>query len=155
MLDKALKIIGSFNKHKVDYIVIGGYAIILHGYLRATEDIDVLIKMTPENISAFQKALIEIYDDSEIKEISFDELQKYSVIRYGTPDNFYIDVISRIGETFFYHNVEAICKIIGKVEIKFASVNSLYEMKKNTYREKDKIDILFLKEKLKNKTKKK
>lgn len=154
MLDKALKIIGSFNKHKVDYIVIGGYAIILHGYLRATEDIDVLIKMTPENISAFQKALTEIYDDSEIKEISFDELQKYSVIRYGTPDNFYIDVISRIGEAFSYHNVEAISKIIGEVEIKFASVNSLYEMKKNTYREKDKIDLLFLKEKLKSKSKK-
>lgn len=150
MLDKALKIIDSLNKCNVAYIIIGGYAIILHGFLRATEDIDLILKIEPRNISNLRDALTAIYNDNEIKEITFEELKNYPVIRYGTPDNFYIDIISGIGEAFSFDNIETITKVIDNVEIKFASVKSLYEMKKITYREKDKLDILFLKQKLEN-----
>lgn len=150
MLDKVLKVIDSLNKLDVQYVIIGGYAVILHGFLRATDDIDILLEMSSDNISNFQKALLNVYNDHEINEISFKELQTYSVIRYGTPDNFYIDVISRIGEMFSYKNIDKVSKVIDGVEIKFASAESLFMMKKNTYREKDNIDILFLKEKLKN-----
>jgi len=150
LLEQALKIIESFNKHKVNYVIIGGYAVILHGFLRATEDIDIVLSMTQENVSNFQNALTSVYEDPEIKEISFLELQKYPVIRYGTPDNFYLDIISKIGELFSFENIEIVTKKINNTKIKFASVKSLYAMKKNTYREKDKIDVLFLKEKIKN-----
>ncbi|MEW6195128.1 MAG: nucleotidyltransferase [Bacteroidota bacterium] len=150
MLDKVLKVIDSFNKHDVQYVIIGGYAVILHGFLRATDDIDILLEMSLANISNFQKALLNVYNDPEIDEISFKELQTYSVIRYGTPDNFYIDVISRIGEMFSYQNIDKVSKVIDGVEIKFASAEALFMLKKNTYREKDKLDILFLIEKLKN-----
>ncbi len=149
MLEQALKIIESLNKHKVKYVIIGGYAVILHGFLRATEDIDIVLSMTQENVTNFQNALSSIYDDSEIREISFQELQKYPVIRYGTPDNFYLDIISKIGELFSFDNIEILTKKINNTEVKFASAKSLFEMKKNTYREKDKIDVLFLKEKIK------
>ena len=37
------------NKHEVDYILIGGWAVIYHGYPRATADIDFLYKATIEN----------------------------------------------------------------------------------------------------------
>lgn len=150
MLDKVLKVIDSLNKHKVEYIIIGGYAVILHGFLRATEDIDIIVKMTESNITKLQTALNVIYNDNEINEITFEELNNYPVIRYGTADNFYIDIISRIGEAFSYDNIGIVSKEIESIQIKFASAASLYEMKKNTYREKDKLDILFLKEKLEN-----
>lgn len=150
MLEQSLKIIDALNEYKVDYVIIGGYAVILHGYLRATEDIDIVLKMTQENIVRFQEALFSIYNDSEIKEISFKELKKYPVIRYGTEDNFYLDIIAKIGERFSFDNIEIVAKKINNTRIKFASAKSLYEMKKYTYREKDKIDLLFLKEKLKN-----
>jgi hypothetical protein len=148
MLDKIPKIISFLNKHKVEYVIIGGYAIIIHGFLRATEDIDLVLKMTHENVSKFQKALLTIYNDNDINEINFSELSNYSVIRYGTPDNYYIDVISKIGELFNYDNISKEIKIIDGIEFITATAESLYEMKKNTYREKDKLDILFLKEKL-------
>lgn len=150
MLDKVLNIIESFNKHEVDYVIIGGYAVIMHGFLRATEDIDVMLLMTNENITRFQNALYDVYAEKEIEELSFDELGKYPVIRYGTPDNFYIDIISGLGTAFSFENVDIEKKVVDNVEIKFASVKSLIEMKKNTYREKDKIDLLFLTEKKKN-----
>ena len=150
MLDKVLNIIESFNKHEVDYVIIGGYAVIMHGFLRATEDIDVMLLMSNENITRFQNALYDVYAEKEIEELSFDELGKYPVIRYGTPDNFYIDIISGLGTAFSFENVDIEKKVVDNVEIKFASVKSLIEMKKNTYREKDKIDLLFLTEKKKN-----
>ena len=150
MLDKALNIIESFNKHEVDYVIIGGYAVILHGFLRATEDIDVMLQMTKENITRFQNALYDVYAEKEIEELSFDELGKYPVIRYGTPDNFYIDIISGLGTAFSFEDIDIEKKVVDNVEVKFASVKSLIEMKKDTYREKDKIDLLFLTEKKKN-----
>lgn len=122
----------------------------MHGFLRATEDIDVMLLMTNENITRFQNALYDVYAEKEIEELSFAELGKYPVIRYGTPDNFYIDIISGLGTAFSFENVDIEKKVVDNVEVKFASVKSLIEMKKNTYREKDKIDLLFLTEKKKN-----
>lgn len=150
MLEKVPKIIESLNRNEVQYVIIGGYAVILHGYLRATEDLDLVLLMTEENINKFQKALKEMYDDKDIDEINYNELSEYSVIRYGTPDNFYIDIISRIGERFDYNNISIKEQVIDDITFKLATAESLYEMKKNTFREKDKIDIRFLKEKLKN-----
>jgi len=150
MLDKVPEIIKSLDRNNVKYVIIGGYAIILHGYLRATEDLDLVVEMTQENINNFQKALKEVYNDKDIDEINYFELSNYSVIRYGTPDNFYIDVISRIGESFDFNNITKQDKVIDEIVFKYATAESLLEMKQNTHREIDKLDILFLKEKIKN-----
>ncbi len=37
------------NKHEVHYLVIGGYAVVAHGYVRATGDIDIWVSNTNEN----------------------------------------------------------------------------------------------------------
>ncbi len=153
VLDSVLKIVDSLNRSKVDYVIIGGYAIILHGFLRATEDIDVMVKMNEENIQKFREAIEEVYPDENLADISFEELKKYPVIRYGTPDNFYIDIISEMGTEFSFEKVIKESKKIEGVEVYFATAKSLYEMKKNTYREKDNLDIIFLKEKLKDDSK--
>jgi hypothetical protein len=36
------------NKHKVAYILVGGYAVILHGYRRTTGDLDIWVNQTKE-----------------------------------------------------------------------------------------------------------
>ena len=46
--DDLLTIIESFNKHSVNYILIGGFALQFHGHSRATEDIDFLVQPTKE-----------------------------------------------------------------------------------------------------------
>ena len=150
MLDKVLKIVKSMNQHKVNYVIIGGYAIIMHGYLRATEDLDIMIEMDEENVIKLQQAMKDVYEDKDIEEISYSELEKFPVMRYGTPDNFYIDVISGLGTEFSFKDIKIVEKNIEGVTIPFASIYSLYEMKNNTYREKDKLDLLFIKQKLKD-----
>ena len=47
----------ALNRAKAKYLVIGGIACILHGYARATEDIDILIERTAENADRVLKAL--------------------------------------------------------------------------------------------------
>ncbi len=150
MLDQVLKIINSLNQHNVNYVIIGGYAIILHGYLRATEDLDIMIEFTEKNVKNLQTALKSIYNDDDIDDINLSELGSYPVIRYGTPDNFYIDIISGLGTKFSYSDIEIVRKNIDSISIPFASISSLYEMKKDTYREKDKLDMLFLRERFNN-----
>ena len=90
-----IKVFKAFDEHKVEYILIGGVAVILHGLERLTRDIDIFVKVIPKNIEKLRKALYCVYEDLSIKEITLEDLQNYPVIRYGTPDGFYIDVMAK------------------------------------------------------------
>lgn len=50
-------LIVSLNEAKVDYMLVGGYAVMAHGYVRATQDIDIWVRPTVENA---QRVLIAL-----------------------------------------------------------------------------------------------
>ncbi len=143
--DRFIDILRALEKFKVDYVLVGGFAVILYGFNRPTEDIDLFIKRIPENVEKLRKALRSVFDDDAIEEIVFDDLENYAVIRYGAPDDFHIDIISRIGEAFSFEDIEYEELELEGTRIKIAKPDILYRMKKNTMREKDKVDLLFLK----------
>jgi hypothetical protein len=121
-------------------------AVILHGLERLTRDIDIFIKPDPENIDNLKRALHSIFDDQSINEITAEELQKYAVIRYGTPDGFYIDIMTKLGEAFSFQDLEYEIIEYKGIKIRLATPGILYKMKKDTVRFQDKIDALFLQE---------
>ena len=45
------------NQYVVEYIVVGGYAVIIRGYSRSTGDIDIWVNKTEENFIKLQKAI--------------------------------------------------------------------------------------------------
>ena len=47
------------NVHKVEYLVVGGYAVAIHGFPRTTGDIDFWVKPSQENAERIVKSLIE------------------------------------------------------------------------------------------------
>jgi hypothetical protein len=51
-----LRLLGS---HGVEYLLVGGYAVSIHGYVRATNDLDVWVKIGPENARRIDAALRE------------------------------------------------------------------------------------------------
>ena len=53
-------IIRTLNQAQVRYLVVGGIAVIAHGYVRATKDIDLLIQLDRDNLLAGLRALEEI-----------------------------------------------------------------------------------------------
>lgn len=47
------------NSNRVEYLLIGGYAVSVHGHVRATNDLDVWVKVSPENAARIERALRE------------------------------------------------------------------------------------------------
>src|SRR5687767_7419963 len=58
MLNLLKDVFASFQKHKVEYLVIGGIAAVLHGVPRATFDLDILINPTLDNAQHLLAALL-------------------------------------------------------------------------------------------------
>ncbi len=141
-----INVLKALDDQNVDYILIGGIAVILHGYERLTTDIDLFLENKKENIKKLKKALESIFDDPSIEEISSEELNKYPVIRYGTPNGFNIDIMTNIGEIFSYDDLEYETIEYEGIKIKLGTLETLIKMKKDTMRYKDRADYLFLKE---------
>ena len=55
--DPLLRLLARFREEDVEYVLVGGQAVRLNGYLRATEDIDVLVRATRENGERVKRAL--------------------------------------------------------------------------------------------------
>jgi predicted nucleotidyltransferase len=135
----------SLEEHNVEYVLIGGYAVVLYGLPRGTNDIDLFVNPTEKNIRLLQESLKSLFEDKSISEITLPELMKYAVIRYGTPDGFNIDIMVNLGERFSYKDLEFDKIDFEGIKIKIATPETLIRLKENTYRDKDKADIMFLK----------
>lgn len=141
-----IAVLKAFEEFEVDYVLIGGVAVVLQGMERLTRDIDIFVKMEPENIDRLRRALRATFDDPSIEEITLKELNDYPVIRYGTPAGFYIDIMSRLGEMATYDDLEFESITFQDTKINIATPETLYRLKKDTIRDKDKIDAEFLRE---------
>jgi predicted nucleotidyltransferase len=74
----------SLTDHGVKYLLIGGYAVGFHGYPRATNDIDVWIRMSNENADRMVAALTDFgFADPILSADLF--LQEHNIIRMGRP----------------------------------------------------------------------
>jgi len=92
-----MRVVKAFEKYELDYVLVGGFAVILYGMQRLTRDIDIFIKMVSQNINKLRKSLKSIFNDPSIEDITLGELQKYPVIRYGSPNGLVVDILSRLG----------------------------------------------------------
>ena len=151
LFSRFLEIIDALEKEKVDYVLIGGFAMVLYGMPRATQDIDIFIKHREENIERLQKALFTIFNNKDVFEITFSEFKKYPVIRYGAEEGYYVDILANIESAFSFEDLIFEELAIEGHKIKIASVETLYKLKEKTLRAIDKSDILFLKKLMKNK----
>ena len=141
-----LKVLKAMEDEGVDYILLGGFAVILHGLPRFTMEMDFFIQMVEKSVHKLRKALYSTFGDSDIEEITFDELAKYPVIRYGTPNGFHIDIMAQLGEIATYDDLEYEIMEIQGQKIRVATAETLLKLKEGTIRPEDKGDVLFLKE---------
>lgn len=76
----------ALNDQQVAYLLVGGYAVILHGYPRTTGDMDIWVEPTTENyarlVRAFQRFGMPIFDTTEAKFLDTDQ---YDVFKFGVP----------------------------------------------------------------------
>lgn len=142
-LSKSLELIRELNNNDVDYIIVGGIALLLHGVVRATEDIDIFIKPTADNIVKTKKALKSVWNDSAIEEISeADLLGDYPALRYGPPDDsISVDILTKLGDAIAFDDLKVEIIEIEGIKAKVATIKTLINMKKDTVRLQDKADV--------------
>jgi hypothetical protein len=148
LLEDLLKICRELNRQGTRYIVIGGMAVIQAGFVRATEDIDLLIDASAENFERVQRAL-SILPDQAVQDVRPTDLDRYVVVRVA--DEVVVDLMKSAGGIDYTAAAPEIRTVtIEDVPIPFASPSLLLKMKQ-TIRDKDKLDRAFLEELLQRK----
>jgi hypothetical protein len=136
-----VKLCAALNAQGANYIVVGGMAIIQQGFLRATEDIDLLLENSRQNQQRVRRAL-EILPDQAVREMTEDDLDAYEVVRVA--DEIVVDLmLSACGVVYDDAVSEVELVVIQGVPIPFASAKLLLRTKQ-TFRDKDIPDRIFL-----------
>jgi hypothetical protein len=121
--DEIVRVLRAFEVAGLEYVLIGATAMGLHGLVRATEDVDLFIRATAENIERLRTALRDAYDgDPHIDEISTADL---------------------LGD---FDTVEAETRDIAGTLVRVATPQALYRLKRDTVRAKDREDAAALKQ---------
>lgn len=136
-LEDLKTLIGSLNRQQVDYLLIGGYALFVHGYHRATTDIDVLVPATMES-GAKVKAALMVLPDQAAKELEPEWFTEGENIRVA--DAFLVDVmLNACGETYDTLKRYAVTVDLEGIPVRTVSLEGLLRTKQ-TVRDKDVAD---------------
>ena len=147
--DEILRVLRAFEEEDLEYVLIGAAAMGFHGVVRATEDLDLFIRATAENVERLKSALRRAYsNDANIDEISADELLgDYPDVRYYPPSgDLYFDIMTRLGQAAAYDTVESEIIEIEGIRVSVATPSALYRLKKDTVRPLDRQDAEALKQ---------
>jgi hypothetical protein len=138
----------------VDYVLVGGLAVTLHGYQRLTMDVDVVLAMTDENLAKFVDCaknanlrpvlpitIDSLRDAAQIDKWHFEKGMLAFALRGPDMMATVIDVLVRPVVPFEDLKRNAITKRIGPLSIDVASIDDLIRMKTGTGRSKDALDI--------------
>jgi hypothetical protein len=144
-----MRVLREFESAGLEYVLIGAAAMGFHGLVRATQDLDLFVRPTPQNIEKLRAALRVAYQgDPSIDEISTaDLLGDYPAVRYVPPTgDLYFDVMTRLGEVTSFETIDAEVKEVDGTEVRVATPAALYRLKKRTVRAQDHIDAAVLRE---------
>jgi hypothetical protein len=136
-LSEFLKLLHS---HEVEYLLVGGYAVGLHGYPRATGDLDIWVRPSTENAEKLARVFVEFgYSPQTIQPDIF--LDPNRVIRMGVPP-ICIDVIMTASGADFSSCYERRSdELVSGVPVKLISLDDLKINKKASGRPKDIDDL--------------
>ena len=130
------------NRLGARYVVVGGFAMRAAGFVRQTMDLDLVVASDLENESLVYQAL-EVLPDKAVKELQPGELDKYTVIRVA--DEVVVDLMKTAGGINYAEAAtQTVIHQLSGIPVPFASPQLLWKMKAVTPREKDRLDLIFL-----------
>lgn len=132
------------NANDVRYLLVGGYAVGLHGYARATNDMDIFVGSDQNNAENLVRALTEFgFGEAALSVEIFTK--KGSLIVMGV-EPMSVDILNYLTGIDFegaYKNRNIIN--VEEIEISLISLADLIQNKRETGRHKDLADIEYLK----------
>ena len=135
------------QKHEVKYVLVGARACILHGLVRSTQDVDLLVEASPENLQRVIDALSELPDHAA-RELTLKDLQDNVVVKVA--DAVEVDVAKQAWTVDYAEAIrDTKTLVVDGVKIVYAGLDTLIKSK-STYRDQDRVDresLLWLKRK--------
>jgi len=134
--------IRSLNDSNVEYVLVGGYAVILHGYRRTTGDLDIWVNTTKENYLKLRKALLNFgLPTTDLSEQNFLDNDAIEIFTYGiAPVS--IDIMKKVKGLNFEEVYSSSQLFIDQdLTVRFISYQQLVKAKKAAGRYKDLDDL--------------
>ncbi len=131
---------------RLRYIMVGGFAINLHGYQRVTDDMDILIEDNLENRKSLREAfkIADIGDFEPLERLEFIPGWTYFHLNNG----FRLDVMTNVKglEMLSFQDLykNAVEVQIKDIKVRFLNINHLIASKKAANRPEDQIDVIYL-----------
>ena len=132
------------TENSVEYLIVGGYAVSFYSRPRYTDDLDIWVNQTPENLQRILKVLSEFgFSEPFIKEDEF--FTKSKVYRIGKPP-IRIEILNEIDGVKFEEAIKnkTIGSYAGLKRIFYISLEDLIKNKSAANRTKDKLDLEYL-----------
>ena len=140
-IEDVARISRALSEAEARYILIGGFAVIIHGSGRTTKDIDLLVDPSSKNIARVKRAL-GVLPDNAVAEIDDGDVAKYQVVRVA--DEVIVDLLANAcGVTYEDAAADAEEVVVGETRIPVASKRTLIRTKQ-TIRPSDHEDCKFL-----------
>ena len=128
------------NKAGVDYILVGGWAVNMYGYIRATVDLDIWILADADNAKKVYSAVAEF--GAPVAEMKPEEFAEYGMIFQIGVAPCRVDIISKISGVRYADAVtRAVQKTIDGIPVRIISLDDLIANKKASGRAKDLADV--------------
>ena len=120
----------------------------LLGLARATEDLDVFIAPTEDNVARVRSALLSVFVDPSLEELSAEDLLgDYPAIQYVPPTGtFHLDLLTRLGDAFRFEDLDSQRLDFDGVTVSVVTPGTLYRMKRDTAPLQDRADAARIKE---------
>jgi len=138
--DPLLRLLSRLRDEKVEYVLVGGQAVRLNGYLRATEDVDLLVRPSRLNGERIIRALDFLDSSRELDAAWFVPATDGSVENIRVADDLLVDLLfAANGET--YESVQPYVRevLIDGTPVRVLNIDGLIKTKTD-YREKDVLD---------------
>lgn len=138
--DLTLELLRRFQQEGVEYVLVGGQAVRLNGFVRATEDVDVLLKPGRDNGERVIRALRFLASSSELDPGWFEPSAEGEVENIRVADELLVDLLfAANGET--YESLQSFVRELDLegVTVKVLNIEGLLRSKTD-YREKDLLD---------------
>ena len=134
--------ISALNNNEVEYILVGGYSVILHGYSRTTGDLDIWVNKEKGNylklVKAFKEFKMPVFD---MTENNFLKNPGLNVFTFGRPPSA-IDIMTDVKGLHFKEAFKT-SQIIeaGTLKVRVIGLNQLLKAKRAAGRHRDLDDI--------------
>lgn len=137
-----IEFITTLNACSVEYILVGGYAVIYHGYNRTTGDLDIWVNPTSANYRklsfAFSKFGMSMFDMDETK---FLNTSTYDVFTFGRSP-VCIEILTKVkGLEFVETFANSAFTTFDNVDVRMINIRDLIKAKKAANRAKDNDDL--------------